>query len=61
MGNLVLTRKPGESIQIKDNNTGEEITLTVVRVEKGHARLSLNAPNSYNIVRTELLTQTQRS
>jgi len=47
---LVLSRKPGEQIQI-----GKEITVTVVRSEDGRARIGIDAPADIPIHRTELL------
>ena len=46
---LVLTRKPGESIQIADN-----ITLTVVRTHTNRVKLSVIAPASISVRRPEL-------
>ena len=45
---LVLTRKPGESIQIAD-----EITLTVVRTHTNRVKLAIAAPESVAISRSE--------
>ena len=47
---LVLTRKPGEEIVI-----GENIVITVVRVQGDKVRLGISAPPHVNIVRGELL------
>ena len=47
---LVLSRKPGESIQIDEN-----ISVTVSEVRGGRVRLSIDAPRSVRIVRTEVL------
>ncbi len=47
---LVLSRKPGESIQIDDN-----IFVTVSEVRGGRVRLSIDAPRSVRIVRKEVL------
>ena len=46
---LVLTRKLMEKIQI-----GDEICVTVVRIEGGQVRLGIDAPRSVSIVRDEL-------
>lgn len=46
---LVLTRKVDESIQI-----GDEITVTVVRIGPGAARIGIKAPAHMSIVRGEL-------
>jgi len=47
---LVLSRKPGESIQIDEN-----ISVTVSEVRGGRVRLSIDAPRSVRIVRKEVL------
>lgn len=47
---LVLSRKPGESIQIDEN-----IFITVSEVRGGRVRLSIDAPESVRILRKELL------
>jgi carbon storage regulator len=46
---LVLSRKPGESIQI-----GSNITLTVVEVRGNRIKLGIEAPRSVEVVRGEL-------
>ena len=46
---LVLTRKPGQSIQIAGN-----ITVSVVRSSGNIVRLAISAPKEIRIVRTEL-------
>ena len=52
---LVLSRKLGEKIVINDN-----ITLTVVAIERGKVRLGIDAPKEVPIYRQELL-DAQRS
>lgn len=47
---LVLSRKLGESIRI-----GEDITITVVNVDRGKIRLGIEAPAEVKIMRTELI------
>lgn len=49
---LVLTRKPGESIQIADS-----ITLTVQRISGNRVRLSFEAPSHVDIKRSEIVSQ----
>ncbi len=46
---LVLSRKPGESIQI-----GHEITVTVLKVQGNRVRLGFEAPQGTRIMRWEL-------
>ena len=51
---LVIGRKKGESVIIGDN-----IEVTVVKVEDGTVKLSINAPKEIPILRKELLEQVQ--
>jgi carbon storage regulator len=46
---LVLTRLPGQRIHI-----GDDIVLTVVRVDGGKVRLGIEAPSSMRVLRQEL-------
>ena len=47
---LVLSRKPGETIQI-----GPGISITVVEVRGGQIRLAIDAPRHVPVFRQELL------
>jgi carbon storage regulator len=47
---LVLTRKRSQRIRI-----GEEITITVVSIDRGHVRLGIEAPPQVAILRDELI------
>ncbi|QEH37352.1 Carbon storage regulator [Aquisphaera giovannonii] len=49
---LVLTRKLLEKLYIGDN-----ICVTVVRLEGGQVRLGIEAPRSVNVVRAELVPE----
>ena len=51
---LVLTRKVDESISLKNNITGEEIVITVCRLNGKTARLGIQAERNWEIVRSEL-------
>jgi carbon storage regulator len=46
---LVLTRKVGERIQI-----GDQITLSVIRVQNGKVRIGIEAPDDVRVRRDEL-------
>lgn len=48
---LVLTRKLMERVYI-----GDQICVTVVRLEGGQVRLGIEAPREISVVRAELLT-----
>lgn len=51
---LVLTRKLMEKLYI-----GDQICVTVVRLEGGQVRLGIEAPRSIPVVRAELRPETQ--
>jgi carbon storage regulator len=46
---LVLTRKPGQRIQI-----GPDIVLTIVRVTGGQVRVGIEAPKNVPVYRNEI-------
>lgn len=52
---LVLSRKLGEKIFI-----GQDITITVVDIDRGKIRLGIEAPRNVPIYRQELLPLKQR-
>jgi carbon storage regulator len=49
---LILSRRPGEEIQI-----GDDVVVRVVFVGAGKVRLAFSAPPEVRIVRTELLPE----
>jgi carbon storage regulator len=49
---LVLTRRLGEKIVI-----GENITITIVDIDRGKIRIGIEAPRDVTIFRQELLPQ----
>ena len=49
---LVFTRREGERIQI-----GENVCITVVRVEGGGVRIGIEAPQPMTIVRGEVFSK----
>lgn len=46
---LVITRKKGESLLI-----GDDIEITVTKLEDGSVKLAINAPKEVSILRKEL-------
>ena len=52
-GNLQLTRMPGESIYVIDEE-GQIITLTIIKVNGKETRIGIDAPRKYGIRRSEL-------
>ena len=46
---LVISRKKGESVLI-----GEDVEITIVKIENGTVKISINAPKEITILRTEL-------
>ncbi|SHI42997.1 carbon storage regulator, CsrA [Clostridium cavendishii DSM 21758] len=51
---LIVTRKQGEGIVIGDN-----IEVSVVKLENGSVKLAINAPKEVKILRKELLKEVQ--
>lgn len=49
---LVLSRKKGESILI-----GENIEISVMKIDDGSVKLSINAPKEISILRKELVLE----
>jgi carbon storage regulator len=47
---LVLSRKPLESILI-----GSDVKITILKVERSHVRIGIEAPGSVTILRAELV------
>lgn len=52
---LTLERKEGESIIIYKDDL--EITITLSEIKGKHAKISIDAPEEYNIAREELLIE----
>ena len=52
---LVLSRKVGETIMIGDN-----IEITVTRIERDSVRISIKAPREISIYREELYREIQQ-
>lgn len=52
---LVLTRKISERIQI-----GDDVTLTIVRIDGNKVRIGIEAPDSVKIKRDELPPKVER-
>jgi carbon storage regulator len=46
---LVLSRKPGQSVQI-----GAEITCTILKTKSNQVRIGITAPDWVHILRTEI-------
>lgn len=51
---LVIGRKKGESVLI-----GDDIEVTISKVEDGSVKLAISAPKSVTILRKELYTEVQ--
>jgi len=51
---LVITRKKGESILI-----GDDIEITVSKIEDGSVKLAIKAPKEMTILRKELFEEVQ--
>jgi carbon storage regulator len=46
---LVISRKKGESLLI-----GEDVEITIVKIENGSVKIAINAPREISILRSEL-------
>ena len=46
---LVITRKKGESLLL-----GDDIEITIVKIEDGNVKLAISAPRNISILRKEL-------
>ena len=53
---LVLSRKLGEKIVV-----GENIVITVVKIDRNQVRIGIEAPPKVAVMREELLTQRRES
>ena len=51
---LLLTRKPGETI-----NIGDDITVTVLAVKDNQVKLGVNAPDDVKVFREEIYLRIQ--
>lgn len=51
---LVITRKKGESLLI-----GDDIEITVTKIDDGSVKIAINAPKEISIVRKEIYTEVQ--
>jgi len=51
---LLLTRKPGETI-----NIGNNITVTVIGVKDNQVKLGINAPDDVGVYREEIYLRIQ--
>lgn len=51
---LVLTRRPDESIIIRNQETHEEVEIKLIDINGRQARIGISAPQHINIVRREI-------
>ena len=47
---LILTRRPGESIQV-----GDDIEISIIEIRGNQVRLGINAPAEVLVLRSELI------
>ena len=52
---LVLTRRPGEAVQI-----GDDITITILGRKGNHVKVGINAPRAVPVHRREVWEDIQR-
>jgi carbon storage regulator CsrA len=53
-GQLVLSRRTGQSIVLRCPDTGVKIVVTVAEVRNGKVRLATNAPKAFMVNRCEV-------
>ncbi|MBU3111762.1 carbon storage regulator CsrA [Clostridium lacusfryxellense] len=49
---LVISRKKGESLLI-----GDDVEITIIKVENGSVKIAINAPKEIGILRKELYVE----
>lgn len=52
---LIITRKKGESLMI-----GDDIEITISKIDDGSVKLGIKAPKNVNILRRELYEQIEK-
>jgi carbon storage regulator len=52
---LIITRKKGESLMI-----GDDIEITISKIEDGSVKIGIKAPRDVTILRKELYEQVER-
>jgi len=52
---LIITRKKGESLMI-----GDDIEITISKIDDGSVKIGIVAPKSINILRKELYEQVEK-
>jgi carbon storage regulator CsrA len=61
MGFLMLERRKGEKVFMRDANAGTEIVVLVRSIGKEHVKLGFDAPDHINIVREEAMVTEDRT
>lgn len=52
---LIITRKKGESLMI-----GDDIEITISKIDDGSVKIGINAPKNVNILRKELYEEIEK-
>jgi carbon storage regulator len=55
-GNLIITRRPGESFWV-----GDDVEVTIVDLTETKARISIKAPRDVDVLRSELIKRNGRN
>ena len=59
---LVITRRPGETVTLRDRVSGAEIEITVIETDRQKARIGFTAPKDWiDIVRNDAVVRTPRA
>lgn len=56
---LIITRKANQAIELH-LESGERVTISVLRLQGSRVRLAVNAPQSVHVVRSELPLEARR-
>lgn len=57
---LVLKRKEGEIICLKDGN-GQDVEFKVIEISEGRVKIGIEAPKNISIFRKEVLEETKET
>lgn len=56
-GNLILSRRIGETVIITDPNSGTSINVMLIDIKGNQAKISFKAPREVKVFRSELIKE----